>query len=127
MKKVIVLFAFALFMSCEKPVEIPITEGSVTFWTTEESGGTASGDTGWILWIDEKEIGPINKPYPINSIDKIPNCGDNRFTSILLREGTHSYKLRRFIPTQPPPNIFTGQIYYFDVMAGGCVIVRATQ
>lgn len=119
----VILFAFImalLFFSCEKPIEEkPITTGTVTFWTTENMG--------WVLSIDHNKVGQILKPYPINTLDKIPVCGDKRFTSIELTPGTHFYYLTLYIPVQPLPNYFKGQTYYFDVTLGGCTIVRAEQ
>lgn len=128
----VILFAVIialLFFSCEKieePIEEPITTGNVTFWTTEDSGSTY-WDTGWILYVDDVKYGTIKTPYNIGTIDKIPLCGDTRFTNISLRPGNHYYYLTRSLPLQPPPNYFRGQTRFFDVTLGGCVVLRAEQ
>lgn len=124
----VILFAVImalLFFSCEK-VEEPIMTGTVTFWTTEDSGSTY-WDTGWILYVDDVKYGSIQKPYDIGTIDKIPLCGDTRFTNISLRPGNHYYYLTRSLPLQPLPNYFQGQTRFFDVTLGGCVVLRAEQ
>mgnify|MGYP003431170364 FL=1 len=125
----VILFAVIialLFFSCEKIEEEPITTGNVTFWTTEDSGSTY-WDTGWILYVDDVKYGTIKTPYNIGTIDKIPLCGDTRFTNISLRPGNHYYYLTRSLPLQPPPNYFRGQTRFFDVTLGGCVVLRAEQ
>lgn len=122
MKKLIFLITlFTILLACEKqePEEKPITTGTVTFWTTEPSF--------WKLIVDHNSIGIIGQPYPINRTDQIPVCGDDRFTKLSLSEGRHHYYMIAFLPQQPPPNYFVGQTYYFDVVAGECTVIRATQ
>lgn len=126
---IIVLTFFILLLSCEKQDDKPTDDpnkGTVTFWTTEESGVGATF-RGWLLWVDGIEIGVIQKPYPINTTDQIPVCGDKRFTKLSLMKGRHSYYMTLFIPVQPPPNYFVSQTYYFDIIAGGCTVVRCKQ
>jgi hypothetical protein len=125
MRKLLIIAALVLVFSCEKEKEI-ITTGTATFWTDEFSVINSNME-GWLLWVDGRKIGVINKPYEINSKDDIPLCGDSRFTSLQLSEGQHSYYLTCYIPKQPFPNYFTGQKYYFDVQIGECIIVKATQ
>jgi hypothetical protein len=130
MKKVIILLIvlFALF-ACEKPKEeetVDSNKGTVTFWTTEYSIDTQNCH-GWFLWVDGVNIGVIAKPYEISTADQIPTCDDMYFTRLFLDSGTHSYYMTLSIPIQPPPNYFVSQTYYFDIVAGGCTIVRCTQ
>jgi len=119
----VILFAVIialLFFSCEKieePIEEPITTGNVTFWTTEYDG--------WQLYVDDVMIGPVQKPYPINSTDAIPDCGDRLFTNLQLKPGRHHYYISVYLPIHPPPNYFQGQTRFFDVTLGGCVVLRA--
>ena len=120
MKKLLFIIAAVLLFSCEKePYQEPIdpNKGNVTLWTTENSG--------WMLVIDDAEAIPIVQPYPINTTDKIPVCGDERFTNVSLMKGRHKYRLSYL--TLQPYNYIIGQTYYFDVTAGGCTVVRCTQ
>ena len=131
----VILFAVIIalmFFSCEKieePIEEPIIDpnkGTVTFWTTEFSIETINCH-GWILWVDGVKIGLIKKPYEIRTTDEIPVCGDTTFTNLFLMKGQHSYYMTLSIPAQPPPNYFVSQTYSFDIIAGGCTVVRVTQ
>lgn len=118
----VILFAFImalLFFSCEKIEEEPITTGNVTFWTNEINN--------WHLYVDDVKIGPVRRPYPISNIYEIPICGDTQFTNLQLRPGQHYYYISIYIPAQPPPNYFRGQTRFFDVTAGGCIVLRAEQ
>jgi hypothetical protein len=124
MKKLTILIAILILFSCEKPREEPVIDpnkGTVTFWTTEDSG-INSWHRGWLLWVDGTEIGVIAKPS-----DKIPVCGDMFFTKLFLIKGRHYYHMTLSIPIQPPPNYFVSTTYYFDVTARGCTVVRCTQ
>ena len=118
---IIALLNLVILFSCQKyeSSEADTNKGIVTFWTTENPG--------WVLWVDRVEIGEIKNPYPINTLDQIPVCGDIRFTSITLRRGKHSYYMVRSIPAQPPPNYFVSRTIEFNVTGGDCVIVRCTQ
>jgi len=129
MKKLTILIAVLLLFSCEKPKEEPTIDpnkGKVTFWTTEFSIKTTNCN-GWVLWVDDIEIGLIKKPYSVNTTDQIPNCYTMGFTNLILPKGRHYYYMTLSIPIQPPPNYFVSQTYYFDVIARGCTIVRCIQ
>ena len=120
MKRLLFIIAAVLLFSCEKePYQEPIdpNKGTVTFWTTENSG--------WRLVIDDAESIPILQPYPINTTDKIPVCGDKRFTNVSLMKGQHKYRLTYL--TLQPYNYIIGRTFYFDVTAGGCTVVRCIQ
>ena len=119
MKRLLFIIAVVLLLSCEKePYEKPIdlNKGNVTFWTTENSG--------WMLVIDDAEAIPIVQPYPINTTDKIPVCGDERFTNLSLMKGRHKYYMTF---TANPSTYLVSRTFYFDVTAGGCTVVKCTQ
>jgi hypothetical protein len=129
MKKLTILIAVLLLLSCEKPKDEPTIDpnkGTVTFWTTETSKISANFE-GWLLWVDDIKIGVIKKPYPINTTDLIPDCSDKDFTDLVLSKGRHKYYMTVYIPTQAPPNKFTSTTYFFDVIARGCTVVRCIQ
>lgn len=120
MKTLLIILTAIFLVSCEKPpVENPITTGTVTFWTTEFDG--------WKLYVDDKEIGPVSKPYNVKTTDLIPSCDTPGFTKLQLRPGRHEYHIHIYFPNQPWPNSFNGKTYFFDVTLGGCTIVRVTQ
>ena len=120
MKTLLIILTAIFLVSCEKPkAEEPITTGTVTFWTTEF--------VEWTLYVDDKEVGHLSKPYPVSTTDLIPDCDTPGFTKMQMTPGRHSFHLYIWIPQQPWPNTFTGQTYYFDVTLGGCTIVRVTQ
>ena len=116
------LLFFGSLISCEKQKDEPVIDpnkGTVTFWTTVPIE--------WILYIDDVKIGSVWKPYPINTTDKIPVCGDKQFLSLSLLEGRHYYHMELTIPIQPPPNHFISQTYSFDIIAGECTVLRIIQ
>ena len=126
MKRLLFIIAAVLLFSCEKePYQEPIdpNKGNVTFWTTEDSNSSAY-HVGWVLYVDDVKIGLIAKPYEIDHINKIPVCGDERFTNLSLMKGRHKYYMTF---TANPSTYLVSRTFYFDVTAGGCTVVRCTQ
>lgn len=115
MKKIVILLALILLTSCEKPKEV-ITDPVVTFWS-DDSGP-------WTVYVDGKEICKLSVIYSKWANYGVPvYCGDNRFFTLSLPKGQHSYHMRYVAP--PNYRVLISQSYYFEVM--DCEIVRIKQ
>ena len=115
MKKLIIL-SILILTACEKPQPEPVLDPLVTFW---------SNDSGpWNVYIDGKKICQLAVIYNGWRNYGVPqHCNDNRYFTMRLPKGQHSYRMIYIAP--PDYRVLISRTYYFEV--DDCTIVRIKQ